>query len=261
MARLIDRIRNKIRYTLFPGRAGAALFFACHPFKRRFRCPLCGYHGPFRDVVPPNGHTLHSNCPRCGSNERGRLQFFVFEKLRERLPLDRMTLTHFSPERFLQPYLRRIFGTYHTAGICQDPVDIPADLTALPFADGSCDCIFASHVLEHIKDDDAALREIRRVLRPGGMAILPVPIVQLRTVEYDAPNERESGHVRAPGLDYFDRYRRHFATVEVWDSKQFPSDCQLLVYEDRTGYPNPESPSRLPMPGYPHPDYVPVCVA
>ncbi len=261
MTNLLARVSNRIRFTLFPGRVGAGLFAVSHPGKPAFRCPLCRYRGPFMDVVPPNGHTLHSNCPRCGSNERGRLQYLVMEKLRERLPLGDMTILHFSPESFLQPYLRQVFGKYRTAGIWDGPVDFPADLTALPFADGSCDFIFASHVLEHIRDDHAALREIRRVLRPGGVAILPVPIVQLSTVEYLAPNPHESGHVRAPGRDYYERYRSYFTSVEIWSSAQFEGDYQLLIYEDRTGYPNSLSADRLPMPGHPHVDYVPVCIA
>jgi SAM-dependent methyltransferase len=261
MARLIGRIANRIRYMLFPGRLGAWLFAASHPFKARFRCPVCGYRGPFMDVQAVTGGTLHSNCPRCGSNERGRLQFQVLEELRSRLPLHEMTVLHFSPEAFLQPHLRRVFGRYHTAGIWDRPVDFPADLTHLPFADASCDCIYASHVLEHIADDDKALREIRRVLRPGGIAILPVPVPSLKTVEYGAPNPHEDGHVRAPGLDYYDRYRQYFSRVEVWDSTRFPAETQVLVYEDRTGFPNALNPLRSAMPGHPHPDYVPVCVA
>lgn len=261
MPSLMQRVQSRIRYTVFPSPFGALAFAALNPAKQRFRCPICHYRGPFRDVRPPDGETEHSNCPRCGSNERGRLQYLVMEKLRQRFPLDRMTLLHFSPEKFLQPYLRQIFGSYRTAGIFAEPVDVPADLTALPFEDASCDCILASHVLEHIQDDRRAIAEIRRVLRPGGMAILPVPVVSEVTIEYGAPNPHESGHVRAPGPDYFDRYRGAFREVTVWDSSQFPPEYQLLVYEDRTGFPSAGSPLRRPMPGHPHRDYVPVCVA
>jgi SAM-dependent methyltransferase len=49
------------------------------------------------------------------------------------------------------------------------------DVRALPFADGRFDLVFATDVVEHVDDDLAALREIRRVLTPGGQVLLTVP--------------------------------------------------------------------------------------
>jgi SAM-dependent methyltransferase len=189
------------------------------------------------------------------------LQYLVVEQLRQRYPLDRYTIHHFSPERGLDEHFRSVFKLYLSAGLGNVPVDCPVDLTELPFEDGSCDFIFASHVLEHIEDDRRAIEEIRRVLRPGGMAVLPVPIVQEVTVEYAEPNQHESLHVRAPGLDYFDKYRSVFSRVEVYGSEDFDPKYQLWNYEDRSNYPTLKSPLRQPMPGKRHPDYVPVCFA
>jgi SAM-dependent methyltransferase len=50
-----------------------------------------------------------------------------------------------------------------------------ADLACLPFADGSFDKVLCSEVLEHAADDRAALRELHRVLRPGGVLAVSVP--------------------------------------------------------------------------------------
>lgn len=52
---------------------------------------------------------------------------------------------------------------------------VRADLTALPFPDGSFDTVIASEVLEHIPDDAAAIGEIARVVRPGGRVAVTVP--------------------------------------------------------------------------------------
>ena len=139
-------------------------------------------------------------------------------------------------------------------------VDYNFDLQErVPFQDGSFDIVFASHVLEHISDDNHAIAEIRRVIRPGGFAILPVPIVSEVTIDYPEPNLFETGHVRAPGYDYFDRYRKHFDRVEEFTSESFSDKYQLYIYEDRSNFPSKESPLRTPMLGTKHNDVVPVC--
>jgi SAM-dependent methyltransferase len=75
------------------------------------------------------------------------------------------------------------------------------DATRLPFADASCDCVVTSEVLEHIPDDAAAVRELVRVLKPGGTFAATVPswlperINWALSDEYHAPFV-PGGHVR-----------------------------------------------------------------
>ncbi|BES70241.1 hypothetical protein RE428_12590 [Marinobacter nanhaiticus D15-8W] len=67
------------------------------------------------------------------------------------------------------------------------------------------------------------------------------------------------GHVREPGVDYFDRYKVIFDKVDIWESSQFDPEFQLYTYENRTRYPSSTSPLKLPMDGERFSDYVPVC--
>jgi SAM-dependent methyltransferase len=168
-------------------------------------------------------------------------------------------MLHFAPEPFFRDFFSQRFGRYETADFSMQGVDHNVDLHQLPFADESYDFVFASHVLEHIRDDEKAIAEIRRILRPNGMAILPVPIVAEKTIEYPEPNPNESYHVRAPGMDYFDRYERHFSKVERFSSGPLPKRFQLFVYEDRSQWPTKGSPLLPPMQGEKHSDFVPVC--
>jgi len=84
-----------------------------------------------------------------------------------------------------------------TAGVRQGGV--AADATRLPFADGSFDRVIASEVLEHIRDDETALAEFARVLRPGGLAALSVPAAGPERANWAVSSDYhavEGGHVR-----------------------------------------------------------------
>ena len=78
---------------------------------------------------------------------------------------------------------------------------VRGDATCLPFNDATFDCIVTSEVLEHIDDDTSALREIVRVLRPGGRLAATVPswfpekINWALSDEYHAPFVK-GGHLR-----------------------------------------------------------------
>ncbi len=76
---------------------------------------------------------------------------------------------------------------------------VQGDALRLPFADGTFDRIIAAEVLEHIPDDAAAMSELARVLRPGGLVAVTVPRwgpEQVCWALSDAYHEVEGGHVR-----------------------------------------------------------------
>lgn len=227
--------------------------------KQSFDCPVCGYKGPFMDVNPPTGFRKHAKCPKCNSLERHRLQYLVLINILESIKSSKPRMLHFAPEPFFRKFLSKQFCQYETADLEMKGVDFNVDITSLPFADNTYDFIFASHVLEHVQNDKMAISEIRRVLRPNGIAILPVPLVSKVTIEYPEPNPYEAYHVRAPGYDYFERFGQHFFKVEQITSESFPEKYQLFIYEDRSQWPTQECPLRPPMEGRRHLDIVPIC--
>ena len=77
---------------------------------------------------------------------------------------------------------------------------------ALPFGDGAFDAALALDVLEHLGDDRAAARELARVVRPGGVAIVTVPAFQ----ELWSPHDEALDHQR--------RYRLHEIEAVVRDA-------------------------------------------
>ena len=223
-------------------------------------CPVCERTGRFTPAISTTGFRRAARCPGCGALERHRLQVWAIRS--QVLPVftgRAPRVLHVAPERSVAELLRPIAGSYVTADYALPGMDMQIDLRDIALEDASCDLVYASHVLEHIDQDRAALAEIRRILAPGGLAVLPVPLVGPRTVEYPAPNPFEAFHVRAPGYDYYDRYEEFFDRVDLLSSEDAPPAAQTFVHEDRSHWPTRLMPHRLPTPGDRHLDVVPLC--
>jgi SAM-dependent methyltransferase len=118
-----------------------------------------------------------------------------------------------APEANIGPWLKTLSDDYVSGDIDGELAMEVMDLTNLPLADRSRSLVYCSHVLEHIQDDDAAMREMHRVLEEGGVAVVQVPIGDGPTDEDPSvvsPTERERrwlqwNHVRLYGLDIVKR--------------------------------------------------------
>jgi SAM-dependent methyltransferase len=76
---------------------------------------------------------------------------------------------------------------------------VVADIGNLPFAASSFDRVFASEVFEHLAEDVRAMREVARIVRPGGIVAVTVPRAGPERANWalsDAYHEVEGGHVR-----------------------------------------------------------------
>ncbi len=180
-------------------------------------CQCCG--GAFRAFMPYGNKVVRPNarCPRCFSAERQRM---VLVYLRERTDVfsAARSVLHFAPEAGIERHLRTNAKLdYITADLDGSRAMEAMDITDIPRPDNTFDIVLCSHVLEHVPDDRKAMREIFRVLRPGGFAIVLVPLYEDMAETYEnrditTPDGRlehfdQIDHVRKYGMDYFDRLK------------------------------------------------------
>jgi SAM-dependent methyltransferase len=186
-------------------------------------CPVCGRAAR---LFAPGGAPVRADaiCVYCGALERHRLLWLFLTRKTDLFQGRSLRMLHIAPEPCLESRFKQLVGNgYLTADLFNPRAMIRMDMTAMQFADGSFDAVYCSHVLEHVHDDRQALREVYRVLKPGGWAILLVPIIRERTFEdpsLTTPEERlqafgQEDHVRAYGFDYVERLREAGFVVNV----------------------------------------------
>jgi SAM-dependent methyltransferase len=205
---------------------------ALQPAAAKAECPICGYRGVFLD----HAGRRRQVCPGCGSRARHRALHIALGDyvLRHALPRAARAL-HFAPEACLHHTVGALAGRVVTADLEPRGVDLALDICRLPFRDASFGLVIASHVLEHVVDDRRALSEIRRVLAPGGLALLLVPVTAQKTVEYGAADPLRNDHVRECGPDYFERYREAGFELELLRSDRLPgAEKHALLTFDRS---------------------------
>jgi SAM-dependent methyltransferase len=200
-----------------------------------YYCPLCGKS--YRTFLPGGfdlpvikeknivGAGLRENniCPGCQSTDRDRLVFLYLEQNSDFFTQYNRVL-HVAPEPALFNVFKKLKnieyfpGTKYHEGFYYRKNIMKLDITSLDFENNKFDFVIANHILEHITDDYKAMKEILRVLKPGGQAILQVPIALSLNTTYENTNiksakEREKyfgqfDHVRLYGKDYYKRLEK-----------------------------------------------------
>lgn len=160
---------------------------------------------------PVDHYTENALCPGCESKIRHR---FVVQFLVHRTPLLRgnVRLLHFAPEPQIAGFLARLKMVEYTAcdtDTARYPGALKVDLPEIPLPDASFDAIISIHVLEHIAEDARAIREMHRILAPGGWAVVAIPVYGETTFEIPGLGEDERerfygvrSHQRLNGLDF-----------------------------------------------------------
>jgi predicted SAM-dependent methyltransferase len=216
-------------------------------FGLKYHCIICGANTRTRktfsfpipvlrdlDVVGGEYYP-NDDCPICYANQRSRLLYVFLTKC---ISIERgWSVLHVAPELSLYRYI------FRDLDINYYPVDLEPnryrentgisklDITKSTFPDRIFDLILCNHVLEHVPDDRQAMRELCRMLKPSGIALLQVPLGVRLTETLEDPSvtdpaerERRFGqfdHVRIyEERDYLSRLREAGFTVEMLNTSE-----------------------------------------
>lgn len=173
------------------------------------------------------GYGLNIICPNCMSTARERLVIAMLADI----DIKEKKILHLSPEKNVYSFIKDkaivttadlLPGFYKTI----DGTIQKQNATHFSFGDNSFDLVIGNHILEHIPNDKKAMKEIFRVLKPGGRAILQVPYSEQldETIENPGINNPaqqsylfgQKDHVRIYFLgDYVSRLQRTGFRAEI----------------------------------------------
>ena len=185
---------------------------------KNVECPVCGRE--YRKMLPYGRDPVRENalCPNCLSLERHRL-IWLYLKEKTGFFREEIKFLHIAPELCYIHRFESLTNLDYTSADIESPLaKVKMDIHKIPFEDNTFDAAMCNHVLEHVEDDILAIKEIRRVLKPGGWAILQVPFMGKNLkITFEDPSvtsqkEREKvfgqrDHVRIYGQDYAERLR------------------------------------------------------
>jgi SAM-dependent methyltransferase len=242
---------KKIIQAIIPFWLGAKLrgawqkFFGWFYKGNNYYCPLCQHS--FRKMLPAGikneifekyhiiggGYRLNALCPRCYSTDRDRLVFSYLKDFTHFLE-NQNKLLHIAPEGALRAYLSNSLKINYISGFKDADAfkgyyyqqhERHLDITHLPFENESFDVIICNHVLEHVSEDKTGMKELYRVLKQGGFAILQVPYAPELKHTIEDPSIQDpklrlrkfgqKDHVRIYGQDYINRLQESGFSVEL----------------------------------------------
>lgn len=209
-------------------------------------CPCCNQS--FSRFLPAGvARRPNARCPNCGSLERHRMVWLYLQRQTHFLSAN-LRVLDIAPEEFMQRKLHALTNLDYLSIDLVSPLAMKKmDVTQLELPDQSFDVAFCNHVFEHIPNDRQAMREVRRVLKPGGWAILQTPVDLTRATTDEDPSITDpqellrrfgqTDHIRVYGRDLFDRLRETGWNIET------PSLASWLSAEEIRRYAlNPNEP-------------------
>ncbi|HEV8082957.1 MAG TPA: methyltransferase domain-containing protein [Chitinophagaceae bacterium] len=241
---ILQRNKNRRHYKKFKGQG--------------FVCNHCGFsYSRFVAVYPSdanseaitknkviNGYGENIYCPNCMCGARERL---ILAMLQQEIEIKGKKILHLSPETIVYEYIATkanvITGDIEPGFYKKtDPNILTLDATAFTVENDSFDIIIGNHMLEHIPEDQKAMKEFYRILKPGGIAILQVPYSETISGTLEEPfiNDRarqsklfgQNDHVRIYQLaDYMERLKHAGFKVGVVPPEKLRKKFPSLVFQ------------------------------
>jgi SAM-dependent methyltransferase len=230
--------------------------------ENRRKCPICGESciefEPFGSLL-----FITDQCPHCGSLARQRSLYLIMEREMNILnETKNIKILHFAPEPPIymlfdekdnvdyvpvdlnkENFKKELF--FFTRGVTskyfkdsQNYIKEEMDVQDIPYEDNTFDYLIINHVLEHVPQDKKAMSEIYRVLKPGGAALISVPIGGKITNEDERINTPElrlkyyddSTHLRLYGRDLKEKLEDCGFEVEEYFNEEYYSKEEKELY-------------------------------
>ena len=232
-------IRGKYRITARIDPSAAVYFCPCCQSRLRSFVPF--HYEKYPDVYNAERYQnaeVKVCCPVCGTIPRHRILAAWMsahaEKLRNK------SILYFACEHGMKLWLDRNHIRYTTADLCAE-ADLKLDIEQIDQPDASWDLIVCNHVLEHVHSYQSAIKELYRILKPGGTLICSFPIFEKnRTVieeaghtEADKAERRkkygQADHLRVFGADSEELLKGFGFSVKRIDGNQMPKEILPVV--------------------------------
>lgn len=240
MKKLYKFLLNKLPRPLlirlsYPFKMVAPLLFKGN----KVECPVCEKHfSKFLSYGSDIAHRENVLCPFDLTLERHRLMWLYLKDHSNFFTQKELNVLHIAPEQcFYHRFKKQENLNYLTGDLVSPLADMHFDLHKIPLEDNRFDVIFCNHVLEHVDDAAQCMRELYRVMKPGGWGIMQVPQDHKREITFEdptitSPEDREKfywqkDHVRLFGKDYPDWLRKAGFTVEEFD-KESKYDATMI---------------------------------
>lgn len=193
-------------------------------------CNLCDKS--FQSFLPYGHSPQRENaaCPHCLSLERTRLLWLYMQKFWLNDDQIAKRLLHFAPEYPLAQKIKQLKKfEYISADLNPEVADLVVDITKIQFQDQHFDYIICSHVLGHVPDEAKAIKELFRVLKSDGEAVIMTRIYPIARTDEDlsaiTPAQKLSRFNqddvwRLHGADFAERIEAQGFIVEAIDFAQ-----------------------------------------
>ena len=200
----------------------------------KVECPVCERKfSKFLSYGSKVAHRENVLCPYDLTLERHRLMWLYLKNESNFFTAEKLDVLHIAPEQCFHGKFKAQNNLNYLTGDLESPIaDLHFDLHHIPLEDNRFDVVFCNHVMEHVDDPIQCMKELFRVMKAGGWAIMQVPQDMSRETTYEdstivTPEDREKhfwqkDHVRLFGRDYPQWLEKAGFRIEFYDiTKKF----------------------------------------